>query len=69
MANNVEQKLMFCKRDQKTTLHYRNAKKRNFAFHAFMIIVTCFFWLIPMMFMRSGGKGLWTCSQCGTTRK
>lgn len=65
MANKVEQQLIFCPREQKTTLFYRNVKSRNMALHVLLIVVTGFLWLIPMMFMKSGGKGVWTCSQCG----
>ncbi len=65
MANKVEQQMIFCPREQKTTLFYRNAKSRNMALHVFLIVATAFLWLIPMMFMKSGGSGVWTCSQCG----
>ena len=71
MANQVEQQLMFCQHDQKTTLHYRNAKKRNWILHIVLALITGGLWLIVMLFLAltSGSKDLWTCSQCGTTQK
>lgn len=69
MANQVEQQMMFCPQDQKTTLFYRNVKGRNWALHILLILVTGGLWLLAMIFMKSGGSGLWTCSQCGTTQK
>lgn len=69
MANQVEQQMMFCPHDQKTTLFYRNVKGHNWALHILLILATGGLWLLAMIFMKSGGSGLWTCSQCGTTQK
>ncbi|WBF05309.1 hypothetical protein [Psychrobacter phage vB_PmaS_Y8A] len=69
MANQVEQQMMFCPHDQRTTLFYRNVKGRNWIMHIILILATGGLWLLAMLFMKSGGSGLWTCSQCGTTQK
>lgn len=71
MANSVEQQMMFCPHDQKTTLFYRNAKKRNWILHIILAFLTGGLWLIVMLFLAftSGSNELWTCSQCGTTKK
>ena len=40
MANKVEQQMIFCPREQKTTLFYRNAKSRNWIMHIILVLVT-----------------------------
>jgi hypothetical protein len=71
MSNNTEQQMKMCSYDKQMTLHYRNAKKRNWILHIVLALITGGFWLIVMFFLAitSGGSGLWTCSQCGTTQK
>ena len=63
MANQVEQQLIFCPREQRNSLFYRNAKSRNWIMHTILVLVTGSLWLIALLFMKSGG--VWTCSQCG----
>ena len=65
MASKVEQQLIFCPREQRNTLFHRNAKSRNWIMHIILVLVTGGLWLIAMLFMKSGGSGVWTCSQCG----
>lgn len=40
MANKVDQQLIFCPREQKTTLFYRNVKSRNWIMHIILVLVT-----------------------------
>lgn len=59
MANKVEQQMIFCPREQKTTLFYRNTKSRNWIMHIILVLVTGGLWLLAMLFMKSGGSGVW----------
>ena len=65
MASKVEQQLIFCPREQRNTLFYRNAKSRNWIMHLVLVLFTGGLWLIAMLFMKRGGSGVWTCNQCG----
>ena len=71
MSNNTEQKMMFCEYDKKVTLHYRNAKQRNWILHIILAFLTSGLWLLVMLYLAltSGSSDFWTCSQCGTTHR
>lgn len=70
MSSQTEQQMKMCPYDKKITLHYRNSESPNWALHIVLTLLTGV-WLFVALYMalKGGKKGLWTCSECGTTQK
>ena len=71
MSNKLDQKMIYCKRCDKDTIHYRNNKEINWIMHLVLIILTVGIWLIPFALIliwhgltKPIGGG-WVCLNCG----
>lgn len=71
MADKVEQKIIFCPNDGRSTLHYRNNKEISWLMHLVLAIFSLGIWIIGWAFiaiyhvLTKPIAGKWTCSQCG----
>jgi uncharacterized protein (DUF983 family) len=65
----VQEKIKFCKKCNRNTKHYRNAKKPNYLLHLILIIVTGGLWIVPFLFLIIFGIEIWRdkyrCEACG----
>ena len=70
MVGKVEQKIMFCPNEGRSTLHYRNNKEMSWLMHLVLAIFTFGIWIIVWMLIAifhiftKPIAGKWTCSQC-----
>jgi len=74
MADHLKQKVKFCKKCNRDTIHIKNGKKTNWVLQSFLIVITAGLWLIPLLATYAwralttdltGRKG-WTCDACGS---
>ena len=69
MATVVEQRLLTCSAQGKTTIHHRNAERLNWILHIILIIVTLGLWLFVLAFLLFANLFVhhdgWECSECG----